>query len=394
MIDVRFDNPVREARISGMNARALAEFRSCFPVTDRCVYLNHAGTGPLPVAAAEAIAALAERYCREGDLPYLEGEAVLDEARGLAAGLMHLKPDSIAFTRNTSAGIILAISAIPWEQGDNLVMMRDAFPTGTYPYHYLLPEVQKREISSSELACDPERLFSLVDGRTRAVALDWVHFLSGAVVDIRTVVEFCRERGIWTIVDAMQGLGALDEDFGRVNADFVSAGANKWLLGPQGIGVLAVSERALECMRPTNIGWLSARWESFEDVFTPRPLRSGASRLEEGTRNYLGGYGLRESLRILHRAGMPQVTRRIHELVQMLTAGIERLGWEVFKPAAAGPGAGIVACRLPGADMAGIFARLRSQSVVCALRQGWLRFSPHFYNSEEEIEVVCAALAG
>lgn len=377
-----------------MTRHFIGEFRARFPALGCCTYLNHAGTGPLPAAAAEAIAGLARRYSREGDLPYLEGEAVLDETRALVAGLMHLTPASIAFTRNTSAGIILAVNAIPWEPGDNMVLMSDAFPTGTYPYHYLLPDVEKRFITSVELARDIERLFSLVDARTRAVALDWVHFLSGAVADIRRVAEFCRGRGIWFVVDAMQGLGAVDEDFALVDADFVAAGANKWLLGPQGIGVLALGRRVVERMRPTNIGWLSAEWESFEDVFTPRQLRKGASRLEEGTRNYLGVYGLRESLRILQQAGMPNVTRLIRELIAVLVAGLEGFGWEVLRPGGVVPGAGIVACRRPGVDMVAVLERLRGEKVVCALRQGWLRVSPHFYTTREEIGKLLSLLAG
>ncbi|MEO0085340.1 MAG: aminotransferase class V-fold PLP-dependent enzyme [candidate division WOR-3 bacterium] len=367
--------------------------RELFPVLGHCTYLNHAGTGPLPRTAAKAIAELAERYMQCGDLPFLEGEAVLDETRRLAADLMHLAANQIAFTRNTSAGLILAINAIPWQPGDNLVMMSDAFPTSTYPYYHLLPGVERRGVTSADLTDGLERLSTLVDTRTRAVALDWVNFLSGAVVDIRSVGDFCRRRGIWFIVDAMQGLGVLDEDFGRVGADFVAAGGNKWLLGPQGIGILAIGQGVLERMRPANIGWLSAQWGSFEDVFTPRPLRSDAGRLEEGTRNYLGVYGLRESLRILHEAGMPAVMQRVRRLVGILSAGLERLGWEVFRPAGAEPGAGIVSCRRPGVDISAVFARLIRANVVCALRQGWLRVSPHFYNSEDDIERFLAVVS-
>lgn len=371
----------------------VARLRKLFPVVERATYLNHAGTGPLPLPAMEAMRRLVERQTYDGDIPYPEAEAVTEDARRMAAKLLGARREEVAFTKNTTAGLLIAIGGIAWEPGDNIIVMRDAFPADSYPYRYLLSGIDRREVTSAELAAGPECVFRLADRRTRAVALDWVSFLAGVRADIAAVGRFCRERDIRFIVDAIQGLGAVRADFAASGADFAAAGGNKWLLGPQGIGVLYVSSRVLPAMRPVNLGWLSAEWESFEDVFAPRPLKPGAHRFEEGTKNYLGIYGLRESLRLLLDFGPAEVEERIRMLTGRLRQGVERLGFEVLTPAAPERSAGIIACRRPGADMAALHRGLVADRFALALRQGWLRVAPHFYNTEEEIDRLLARLA-
>jgi len=270
--------------------------------------------------------------------------------------------------------------------------MQDAFPTNTYPFDYLLPQVEKRYTASAELVRDPESLSRLVDRHTRAVALDWVHFVTGARLDVAEITRFCRARAIYTLLDAMQGLGALDQSFQELGLDFVYAGGGKWLLGPQGSGILYVNRMTLPKLRATNLGWLSAQWEDFNHIYPRKPLKPGASRFEEGTKNYFGIYGLRESLRILLETGMRVVAARIRSLVERLRDRLLAKGFEVITPSAPDRHAGIISATRPGLDMARLFADLKQQGLVCSLRENCLRIAPHFYNTEEEAERLCAAL--
>ena len=207
-----------------MTPDQLAGFRSLFPVTQRYVYLNHASNGSLALPVVEAMNGYIDRCSRHGEVPYPEAEAVVEDGREMAARLMGVRSDEIAFVKNTSAGAIIAIGSIEWQHGDNLVMMKDAFPTNSYPFHYLLPHVEKRYVTSAELAKGPDCIFRLVDRHTRAIAIDWVHFLSGVRADIGAIATFCRTRAIHILIDAMQGLGAVNQSFGELGIDFVYAG--------------------------------------------------------------------------------------------------------------------------------------------------------------------------
>jgi len=359
--------------------------RRLFPVTKRLVYCNNAGTGPLPATAVKAMNSFCRQAAEEGCVPYTEAETVTEAVRGLAAKLMKVKPEEIAFVKNTSSGIIIASGSIPWESDDNMIMMKDAFPANTYPYYLLLPEVEKRFVTATELAQGPECVFRLADNRTRLVAIDWVHFLSGARFDIKEIGRFCQKEGIFFIVDAIQGLGVVDENFSGIGADFVVAGGGKWLLAPQGIGLLYVNLKKVGRLKPFNLGWLSAHWQDFNDCLTPRPLKKDASRYEEGTKNYIGIYGLRASLKLLIDFGMAEVTVRVFNLTRMLRERLLELGCEIMTPAEDEKRAGIITCRKKGKDMQVVFHRLEEKGFICALRENWLRISPHFYNTEDEI---------
>jgi len=375
-----------------MTSEQLDKFRKLFPVTQRYVYLNHASNGSLALPVVAAMNGYIERCSRHGEVPYAEAEAVVEDCRVLAARLLGVRTDGVAFVKNTSAGAIIAIGSIEWQHGDNMVLMRDAFPTNIYPFDYLLPQVEKRYVTSAELAEGPECVFRLVDRHTRAIAVDWVHFLSGARADISAIAAFCRTRAVYILLDAMQGLGAVDQGFGDVGIDFMYAGGGKWLLGPQGSGILYVNPATLSRLKPANLGWLSAKWDDFNDIYTRKPMKTGANRFEEGTKNYIGIYGLRESLRILLDAGLSEVAARVRMLVQLLRQRLEEKGFEVMTPIDPQHSAGIIAASRPDLDMAALFARLKEQGFAISLRENHLRIAPHFYNTEDEIERFCTAL--
>lgn len=369
-----------------MNEIDVARYRSLFPVTESNVYLNHASTGPLPQPALDGISEYAQQSALEGQVPFAEAEAGVEEARSLLAELMHVEPGSLAFTKNTSAGVIIAIGSVKWEPDDNVVLMRDDFPTVTYPFELMLAGIEKRWFTSSEFAKGADVVCRLVDGRTRMVAVSWVHFLSGARFDIETVCRFCRERGVLVMIDAIQGLGVVDVDWTRLGADFVVSHGAKWLLSPQGTGFIYVNPRTLPRLEPCNLGWLSAEWQDFNEIFAKKPLRSDARRFEEGTKNYLGLWGLRGSLRLFREVGISRIEARVRWLTDLLRERLAEVGFVVVTPAARERSAGIVTCTRPGIEMAQLHQRLERARVRVSLRENLLRISPHFYNTAAEIE--------
>jgi selenocysteine lyase/cysteine desulfurase len=163
------------------------KYRKLFPAAEKYIYLNHASTGPLPLPAVQAISNLAKKYSEQGTIKWQEYEALSNSTRSLAAKLVSASPDEICFVQNTSQGIIYAIGSIPFEKGDNVIILKDAFPTNSYPFHFLLPDIEKRYITSKELIDDPSCVLKLINKRTKAVSFDWVNFLNGIRIDLRYI---------------------------------------------------------------------------------------------------------------------------------------------------------------------------------------------------------------
>ncbi len=362
------------------------DVRKLFPVLERCVYFNHAATGPLPLTAVAAMDDWNRRCAEEGEVPWDEAEAMVGETRVMVARLMGVRTADVAFTKNTSSGIIIAIGSVEWRDGDNVVLMEDAFPAVNYPFAFLLPRVEKRWVTSEELVRGSDCVFDRTDDRTRMVALPWVHFLTGRRFDVTAIARFCRERGIVSVVDAIQGLGVVPSSFGDVGADFVCSHGAKWLVGPQGSGFMAVRPGILPQLRPYNLGWLSADWTQFNDIFSIKPLRTDARQFEEGTKNYIAIRGLQASLGLFLETGLDSVWERVRGLVGRLRAGLERAGFEFVTPGEPDRSAGIVTCHKPGCRSASFHAWLRAGGMVCALREDRLRISPHFYSTGEEVD--------
>jgi len=361
------------------------EYRKLFLATERFIYFNHASTGPLPTTAVKAISDLAKRYSEQGTIDWQEYETLSNSTRKLAAQLVNASIDEICFVQNTSQGIIYAIGSIPFEKGDNIILMQDAFPTNSYPFHFLLPDTEKRYVTSKELI-NPDSLITKIDKHTKAISLDWVNFLNGIRIDLKRISQICEKYGIYFIVDGMQGLGAVKLDLKKIKVDFFSSAAPKWLLGPHGIGIFYMNKNISGKLKPFNLGWLSAEWDDFYDILTPRKLKITAARFEEGTKNYLGIVGFRETLKIFDEIGMDKIESQILDLTDYFLEKVSLPHFEIITPRQRKNRAGIVSFKRLDMDSMELFTRLKENYIVCSLREGYLRISPHFYNNIDEID--------
>lgn len=367
--------------------------RSQFPVTQRFVYMNHAALGPLPTAAVERTAALARDLAESGDEHWGDRLAEADRVRTLAARLVNARaPHEIAFVQNTSDGLSVVAEGVDWKPGDNVVGANCEFPANVYPWMRLADVgVEYRQASERGARVDPEDLFALVDERTRVLALSWVQFASGFRSDLARIGAFCRERGVLFVVDTIQGLGALGLDVERDNVDVWSADAHKWLLGPEGIGLLYVSDRVVDRIAPKRVGWTSVndwiKWTRYDLSY-----REGAGRYECGTLNMLGIHALGASLELLLEIGTSEVERHVLGLAARLAAGLAERGFDVVSSQRGGERSGIVASVHPHVAAPAIVARLRERDILVAHRAGRVRISPHVYNTEAEVDALFAAL--
>jgi selenocysteine lyase/cysteine desulfurase len=370
--------------------------REEFLVTERWAYMNHAGVAAPPRSAAERIAAAVAEASRSGDRRWPVRNAEVERVRRLAARLLGAREvREVAFVENTSTGLSMVAEGIDWRPGDNVVSAALEFPSNVYPWMRLADQgVEYRLAEERDGRLDLDEIVGLIDGRTRAVALSWVQYASGFRADLRRLGAACRERGVLFVVDAIQGLGGLALDVERDMVDVAVAAGHKWLLGPEGIGLLYVSDRVVERLRPSRSGWRSMR-EMYDWTRLEVTWNEGATRFESGTLNVYGIIGLGGALDILLEVGAETVERRVLALADRAARVFQERGLTLVSSRRPGETSGIVtAMPPPGARLEAdaLVRKLAERGIVLGQRAGRVRAAPHFYNNEEEMDRLEAAL--
>ncbi|MGA2363174.1 MAG: aminotransferase class V-fold PLP-dependent enzyme [Candidatus Aminicenantales bacterium] len=368
------------------------DFRREFPVAERYVYLNHAAVAPIPRRSAEAIARCAQEFCEKGIVCNRDYLQLVEEARELAARLLGVSAPEIAFVKNTTQGLLIAANGIHWEKGDNVVIPEKEFPANVYPWLSLgAMGVETRFVPLKNEKFTADDIEPFIDIRTRAVSVSAVSFWNGFRCDLRRIGQLCREKGVLFIVDGIQALGALDLCVEECYVDVLSADAHKWLLGPQGIGVLYVSKEAQEKLVVSNLGWKSMEHENDFLNYKIR-LKGSAARFEEGTLNIVGIAGLKASLDMILEIGIDAIERRILDLGEQMVRGLVKKGYEIRSPMQGEERSGILCFFHRRFTAQAIFENLLKEEVVCALRDAAIRISPHFYNDERDVNSFLNAL--
>jgi selenocysteine lyase/cysteine desulfurase len=369
------------------------EARNLFPLVDHYIHMNHAGVSPMSQRARAAIEQVVDASMNR---PYRDGWAQ-DEAgrvRELIARLINASADSIAITRSTGHGISLLAEGLDWKAGDSVVGAVGEYPANVYPWMALASrQVEYRQAKPVDGRVRPEDVFALVDSRTKVVALSHVEFWNGFRVDLETIGAECRRRGIVFAVDVMQSVGALRVDVGRLPVDFCAAGGGKWLVGPSGIGFLYCSPALLDRVRPVIVG---ARSVAGNDYFTyDLTLAPGARRFEESVVSVLTTAAFSAALDLLLEVGPEVIEERVLDLSQRLAQGLASCGCEIVEPwpRSRAESSGIVSFRKPGTKPQTVLRDLSAAHVIARIHKDFVRLSPHFYNTDEEVDRVLDVLA-
>lgn len=367
-----------------MNETYAAEF----PLDPEIVHLNHAGVAPWPRRAVQAVQAFAEENMRRGTLAYrdwLEREASL-RAR-LATLINAPSPDDVALLHSTSEGLSVVAYGLDWREGDNVVFAAQEFPSNRIVWESLAPRfgVEARAVDLSAGETPEDALLARVDGRTRLLAVSAVQYASGLRMDLERLGAACRDRGVLFCVDAIQAIGALPFDAQAVGADFVAADGHKWLLGPEGIALFYCRAELRERLRLQQFGWhMVAQSQDFESrSWSPA---ASARRFEPGSPNMLGTFALHESVGLLLEIGLDSVAEMISRKTSYLIEIAKLYDLEVLSPTTPDRRAGIVVLRHAAADSQRLYQGLMQAGILCALRAGGVRFSPHFYTPTESID--------
>ena len=366
------------------------------PVTARGAYLNHAGVGPAPARVVRAVQEAVE-HSAEDPLDFFMSRVmpVRESARLRLSRLMGVTPEHLALTKNTGQGLALVADALRLEPGDNVVSVACEYPSVVYPWYAQSDRgIETRLVPPrADGTFTPDDLARVMDSRTRAVTLSWVQFGTGFRCDLAAFAALARSYNALFIVDVIQGLGVLPLEAEKLGLDVVVTGVHKWLLAPGGTGGLYVAPHVLDRLRLVNMGAASVvDVPKFDPLdFTPKP---NAQRFEEGTPNGLGLCGLDAALSLLEEVGIEAIAARVLSLADYAAERLEARGCRVFSPREEAQRAGLVMFQHPTLANEPVMEALKEAGVTAAVRGGRLRFSPHFYNTHEEIDQAVDALPG
>ncbi|HEY6137739.1 MAG TPA: aminotransferase class V-fold PLP-dependent enzyme [Thermoanaerobaculia bacterium] len=367
--------------------------RDLFPVTANIVYMNCAAVGPLSVPAAEAMIAHATDQREYGALHWRDWYAEYVRLREAAARLLNATPQEIAILKNTSEGLSFVAQGIRWRAGDNVVTTDLEFPSNSTPWRSLDRRgVELRVVQSRDGAFEPDDVEALIDERTRVVTLSSVAFHNGFAADLDAVGEICARRGVLFCVDAIQSVGVLPMDVRRSKIDFLAADGHKWMCGPEGASIFFVAKEKMEELEVVEHGWTNIdRKGKFIDC--PDDLLPDSRRFEAGSLNTNGIYGLRASLELLLETGIDAIADYVVALASRFAERLEGIGWRVASPRPIR--SAIIGAIPPGVEPSLLrwHRLLEENGVVCAPREGMLRFSPHLFNEDAEVDKVIELLA-
>lgn len=376
----------------------ISQLTADFPIQDDWAFFNHAGVAPISPQAAAAMRTYAEQASTRAYVGSGWYRRAM-EVKKAAADLIGARgPHEIAFMPNTSAGLATIARGLPWQEGDNVVITDVEYPANRYPWEDLKRfGVELRPVRQHpDGRIEADDVNDAINDRTRVVSISHVQYASGHRIALREISDVVHQvpgdRGL-LCVDGIQSVGALPVDVQAMGIDFLSADGHKWMLGPEGCGILYCREDLIETVHPPVVGWMNMvdahdygnyRYEFYPD----------ARRFEPGSYNIPGILALGASIDLLLSVGIETVWSRIDALTSQLCDGLSRKGYNVYSPRTdPDERSGIVIWDPPEVPNAKrIVGDLEKQGIIIVVREGRLRASPHFYNTADQIDRLIEAL--
>ncbi|MFA6164068.1 MAG: aminotransferase class V-fold PLP-dependent enzyme [Methylobacter sp.] len=366
-----------------------------FPLTDALIYLNHAAVAPWPKRTSAAVIKFAEQNTRYGSHFYLDWLNKEAELRTQLQVLLNApSSDDIALVKNTSEALSFVAYGLDWQSGDNIVSSNEEFPSNRLPWESLANQGVEFRQADLHSADSPENaLFALIDSNTRLLTISSIQFATGLRMDLEKIGAFCKQRDILFCIDAIQSIGAVQFDVQACQADFVMADGHKWMFGPEGLGVFYTTPEARDKLKLTQFGWhMMKDIHNYENQ--PWEVHPTARRFECGSPNMLGIHALSTSLSLLLETGMDVVESLVLEKADYLKAEIDKNEQLILLSQRHAPlKSGIIVFKHRTVANEVLYKYLQDNGVVCAMRGGGIRFSPHFYNTNEEMDRALGLIA-
>ena len=359
-----------------------------FELQHDLIHLNHAAVAPWPRCTREAVEAFANENATQGSLHYSDWVKKESHLRQLLAQLIKAREaDDVALLKNTSEALSVVAHGLDWQVSDNVVISDQEFPSNRIVWESLQDRgVEVRQVNLMSANSPEQALMQACNARTRLLAISSVQYASGLRVDLALLGRFCRDQSILFCIDAIQSIGALEMDVEAINADFVMADGHKWMLGPEGLALFYCHKTARDQLSLHQFGWHMV--EHHEDFDRKDwQVATNARRFECGSPNMLGIHALHASVSLLLATGMPQIQQAVLANSETLCALIKNsINLECITDMTPGRYGGIIVFRHKKIPSAQLYRYLMQHRVLCALRGGGVRFSPHFYTPLEHLQ--------
>ncbi len=357
--------------------------RSSFPITQDYIFLNHAAVSPVSLKVLKAVTDFYKENATQGSREYFNWIKRVEAVRKSAASIINADSDEIAFTENTSAGISIVASGFNWKEKDEVIIPVPDFPSNVYPWLNAKRKGAEVKFVQRHNGCiNLKDIEKKITSRTKMIALSSVDYLSGFAANLPEIGNFCKKKGIFLFVDAIQSLGVIPLDVKECGIHFLAAGGHKWLTGPMGIGILFISRQVNDLLTPFSVGWKSViNDENFDINFT---LKNNALQFESGTMNISGILGLGEALNLLQEIGISNIHSKVLHLNDIFKTHLDKRGLHTISPSDRENRSGILSFK-PWDDPVKCYNFLTSKKIMLSLRNGNIRISPHFYNNEDDI---------
>jgi len=366
-----------------------------FPLDPAICYLNHAAVGPWPKRTRDRVVAFADTNITRGAQHYPQWLEVEDNLRSQCRRLLNApSTDDIALVKNTSEALSMVAHGLEWQAGDNVVIPAGEFPSNRVVWeslsHYGV-EIRQVDTRSTD---DPEKsLFEQFDANTKLLSVSSVQYDTGLRLNLLNLGQYCQQNAVLFCVDAIQSLGVLEMDVEAIQADFVMADGHKWLLGPEGLALFYSRPTARKQLKLHEFGWHML--EKLYDFDNPNwSIAESARRFECGSPNMLGAQALDASLSLFTEIGMDVITRNTFKNTSYLIDKLDNInGVEVQTPRQEPRHAGIINFKVHDKDPALLYETLMKKGLICALRGGGIRFSPHFYTPQAVLDRALSILS-
>lgn len=371
------------------------DFMQDFP-QDGKIYLNNASVSLMPFSSIEAMKNFLVNYSIKGP-DSIDSDVFLKEKliriRRTISNLIHCRPEEIVFTQSTTDGVNMVATGLSFDSKSNVVIrgMAHEHHANYYPWLRLSQKLSLKSLKTDLNGFfDIKELHNLVDKNTKCVALSHALYNTGAILPVEEIGEYLEKNNVPYFIDTAQTVGCFGEyNFKKTKSDFMSFNGSKWLCGPMGTGIFYCKKESSKLLEPTSIGGESAMvYDETNLAYKDIP-----DKFQTGFRNYVGFVGLEASINYMLQFGLNNIRSKIMKLSNQMREELSKIsGITLFGPEDESKRTSIVSFSIDGQEPQKIVELLEKKKIVIAVREivdkKILRASPHFFNSEEEIQKV------
>jgi len=357
------------------------------PTLNELTYLNHASTGPLHGRTAKALTKYIDDW-KNAD--FVEPSEARDNIRKQYAQIINANSEEITLTPDVTHGSKIAVNVLNYDKNSNIVCYWNDYPGQVYQALYLQKtrNIEYRPVPDKKNIVSPENFSEKIDENTKIVLISHVQWTTGFKADLKEITKIAHENDAFVLVDSIQSSGAIINDVREWDVDFLTCGVAKWLLGPDQKGLFYMKKKLINEFLPPFAGYHGTDYGSlFQPYWNVSKLEylPTIDRYMDTNPGSLLYYIASEGMQILLDYGIEKIQRRIFQLTDYLIEQLQTLGdYEFITPLEKEYRSGIINIRIP--DNIEVVKKLKEKKIITSSRYGGIRISPHFYNTEKDID--------